>query len=464
MFSSQTYIARRQKLRKSVKSGIIILLGNQEASANYPANTYHFRQDSTFLYYFGLNQPDYVGIIDIDNDTECLFADDYTIDDVIWMGKLPSVKELAASVGVKTTYPKLELQRVVNAALRKGRKVHFLPPYRLTNTVVISDLIGVRHLRVKDYVSAELVAAVIAQREIKSDEEIEQIENACDIAYNMHTTAMQMCRAGIFERDIAGTIEGIALREGAGVSFLPIVTINGQTLHNHYYGNKLADGRMLLIDAGAETTMNYCSDFTRTIPVSGKYSERQKEVYDIVLAANRKAYEVSRAGITYREVHLEALKVLGRGLHSLGLIKGDVDEAVAAGAVALFMPHGLGHQMGLDVHDMEDLGEKLVGYDAKTERSTQFGLASLRMGKTLREGHVITVEPGLYFIPDLVAKWKNEQINSAFINFQKVEQYFDFGGVRIENNMLITSSGNRELGRHHTPITTDEIETLMANN
>lgn len=462
MFTPETYIDRRKTLRHTVKSGIIILLGNPESSVNYPANTYHFRQDSTFLYYFGLNQPDYIGVIDVDNDTDCIYADDYTIDDVIWMGKLPSVSELASQVGVKSSYPIVELQRTVNNALRKGRKIHFLPPYRPANTFKISELIGVHKARVKDYVSTELMAAVVAQREIKSLEEIEQIDNACNIAHKMHTTAMQLCREGVTERRIMGAIEGIALQEGAGVSFPSIITINGQTLHNHSYDNKLTEGRMLLVDAGAENVMNYCSDFTRTMPVGGKFSERQRDLYTIVLSANMRAKEIARDGITYKEVHLEALHTIGQGLHSLGLLKGDVHQAVMAGAVAMFMPHGLGHQMGLDVHDMEDLGERLVGYDAQTERSTQFGLASLRMGKTLHSGHVITVEPGIYFIPDLVAKWKAEKINAAYINFQKVESYLDFGGIRIEDDILITPTSNRTLGHHHTPITIEEIESEMA--
>lgn len=431
---------------------------------NYPSNTYHFRQDSTFLYYFGLNLPDFAGVIDIDNANECLYANDYTLDDVIWMGKLPSVNELSQSVGVKSTYSLDDLHRVVSIAIKSGRKVHFLPPYRAENVGVLSNLLGVNPIRVKDYVSADLVKAVIAQREIKSEEEIAQIDNACDIAHKMHTVAMKMCKEGVVERKLMGMLEGIALQEGSGVSFPPIITINGQTLHNHFYGNVLKNGRMLLVDAGAETTMNYCSDFTRTMPVDGKFSQRQKEIYDIVLAANMHVSNTVKSGVTYKETHINSLRIIGEGLHALGLIKGDVEQAVLAGAIAMFMPHGLGHQMGLDVHDMEDLGERLVGYDAKTERATQFGLASLRMGKELKVGHVITVEPGIYFIPDLVAKWKNEKINAEFINFQKVESYLDFGGIRIEDDLLIGQGSSRKMGHHHTPITTAEIEAEMAQS
>ncbi len=462
MFSAETYSYRRKTLMRTIKSGVIVFLGNKEAPSNYPSNCYHFRQDSTFLYYFGLQNPSFAGIIDIDNGTECIYGEDFTIDDIVWMGKQPHVTDLAASVGVSCSFPLSELKREISSAIRKGRKVHFLPPYREANRSWLSDLLGVHSGKVKDYASTELIAAVIAQREIKSTEEIAEIEKACNIGYKMHTTAMSMAREGILEREIAGVIEGIALSEGAGTSFHSIVTVNGQTLHNHFHGNRLTNDRLLLVDAGAETTMNYCSDFTRTMPVSGKFTQKQKEIYDIVLAAHRKAYEITVPGVEYQKVHIEALKVLANGLKDVGLIQGDPVEAAMAGAVAMFMPHGLGHQMGLDVHDMENLGEKLVGYDAKTQRSSQFGLGSLRMGKTLREGHVITVEPGIYFIPDLIAKWESEQINASFINFDKVKDYLDFGGIRLENDMLITSDGNRDLGDNHLPITTEEVEAQMA--
>lgn len=461
MFSAQTYSQRRLQLRKTVQSGLIVILGNQESPVNYPHNTYHFRQDSNFLYYFGLNQPGYIGILDVDNDSDCIYANDFTLDDVIWMGKLPCVAELSAQVGVNCSKPLNDIQEIINNAVKSGRKIHFLPPYRMENRVQLANLLGIKTPRVADYVSEELMKAVIAQREIKSDEEVAQIDNACDTAYKMHTTAMRMCKAGVVERQIMGALEGISLQEGAGVSFAPIITINGQTLHNHYYGNTLTDGRMLLVDAGAENTMNYCSDSTRTMPVNGKYTTKQKEIYDVVLRAHTLVKNITKAGITYQEVHLESLKEMGKGLHELGLIKGDPIEAAMNGAVAMFMPHGLGHQMGLDVHDMEDLGERLVGYDAKTKRSELPGLGALRMGKMLRPGHVISNEPGLYFIPDLIAKWKQEKICAQFIDFAKVEQYLDFGGVRIEDGLLVNNEGCRVTGNKAIPITTDEVEAEM---
>lgn len=462
MFNSETYIIRRNTLRKTVKSGLVVILGNSEASANYPSNNYHFRQDSTFRYFFGLNHPDYVGVLDVEACTDCIYGNDYSMDDIIWTGAQPTLREQAATVGVKSTYPLAELQTTITSAIRRGRKIHFLPPYRLSNTIKLSRLLGIKSERIKDYISKELIEAIVSMREIKSREEIASIEEACEIGYNMHTTAMKMCRPGIFERQIAGAIEGIALQHGAGVSFQSIVTQNGQTLHNHYYGNKLEAGRLLLVDAGAENTTGYTSDFTRTIPISGKFTQKQRDIYEIVLAANQKAQDLTRPGVSYRSVHIETMRVIGAGLHSLGLIKGNLDEAVETGAVALFMPHGLGHQMGLDVHDMEDFGENYVGYDESTTRSTQFGLSALRMGKNLREGHVLTVEPGIYFIPALIRKWEQEHIGSAYINFQKLEQYLDFGGIRLEDDILITARGNRLLGRHRVPITVNAVEEIMA--
>lgn len=461
MFQENVYAQRRDELRRRVKNGVIVLMGNSEASSNYPGNTYHFRQDSTFLYYFGLNNADLIGVMDIEAGTDCLYGNDYSIDDIIWMGDQPSIQSLAESVGVRRSYPTSELEKVVKSALRRGRKVHFLPAYRDANRMMVASLLGLQVDRVRDYVSRELIREIVAMREIKSDAEIIQMEDACDIGYKMHTRAMQMCRPGIYEREIAGAIEGIALQWGQGVSFHSIVTQNGQTLHNHYHGNKLESGRLLLVDAGAENVMNYCSDFTRTLPINGKFTQKQREIYELVLAANLRSQEVARPGVTYQSVHMEAIRVMAEGLHALGLLKGDLQAAIAAGAMALFMPHGLGHQIGLDVHDMEDFGEDNVGYDQQTQRSSQFGLSGLRMGKVLKAGHVVTTEPGLYFVPALIRKWESEKIGSAFINFQKLESYLDFGGIRLEDDILITAKGNRRLGKHHVPITVDAVEQMM---
>ncbi len=463
MFPKESYVARRAELRRRVtRGGIILLPGNVESPVNYPNNVYHFRQDSTFLYFFGLNLPSMAAVIDIDSGEEIIFADDLSMDDIIWTGPQPTVAELAARCGVSDTRPLAKIDEVVKEAVQRGRSVHFLPPYRAENKFFISRVTGIKARALADHISVELALAVVSLRDKKSREEIEEIEKACEIGYIMHTTAMKMCRPGVVEREIAGAIEGIALQYGAGVSFTSIVSQNGETLHNHYYGNTLEEGRLLLVDAGAETVMNYSSDFTRTMPVSGKFTQRQKDVYNIVLAANARAFELSEPGKLYRDIHLEACTVIAQGLINLGIMKGDAAEAVNAGAHALFMPHGLGHMMGLDVHDMEDIGEKYVGYDLETKRSTELGVSALRMGRRLQPGMVMTVEPGIYFIPAYIAKWKSEGLNAQFVNYDKAEEYCGFGGIRIEDDLLITDTGNRMLGKKRVPATVEEVEEFMA--
>lgn len=465
MFPKETYIERRTLLRERVKRGGLILLpGNVESPVNYPNNTYHFRQDSSFLYFFGINLPGMVGVLDIDSGEDIIYADDLSMDDIIWTGPQPTVSELGARAGITDTKPLSELQEQISMAIRKGRHIHFLPPYRAESKLLLSSLLGLRTDVLPDYISVELALAVVSLRDKKSAEEIEEIEKAYEIGYMMHTTAMKMCKPGVVEREIAGTIEGIALKYGAGVSFTSIVSQNGETLHNHYYGNTLEEGRMLLVDAGAESVMNYCSDITRTYPVGGKFTQRQKDVYNIVLAANNRAFELSAPGKLYKDIHLEACLVLTKGLKDLGLIKGDPAAAVEAGAHALFMPHGLGHMLGLDVHDMEGIGEKYVGYDLETQRSKELGVSALRMGRRLQPGMIMTVEPGLYFIPAYIAKWKKEGLNKEFINFEEAEKYCDFGGIRIEDNILITENGNRMLGKRRVPVTVEEIEEFMKGN
>ena len=462
MFTPEIYTARRAALRKKIKHGVIILPGNNDASINYPANAYDFRQDSNFLYYFGLKQPGFVGLIDIDRDTDCLYANDWTMDDLIWMGPQPTVREQAEQVGVKSSGNLMELAATLNSAIKKGRKIHFVPPYRGDTKLQLSAWLGIAVDRLKDHVSRELIRAIVSMREIKQPEEIAQLEEVALTGYKMHTTAMSMCREGLSELDIAVELDKIAAHGGGRTSFRSIVSQHGETLHNLSYDGRLQNGNLLLIDAGAENAMGYASDHTRTLPVSGKFTQKQREIYEIVLAANAKGQELARPGVTYQSVHLEAMRVIAEGLTALGLMKGDPAEAVATGAAALFMPHGLGHQMGLDVHDMEELGEKYVGYDDATTRSTQFGLGALRMGKALQPGHVLTVEPGIYFIPALIQKWEREHINSAFINFPKLHNYFDFGGIRLEDNILITPTGNRLISKHRAPIAPDDVEAAMA--
>ena len=461
MFESTTYINRREALRKKVKSGLILILGNNEAPANYPDNCYHFRQDSSFLYFFGQSHPGYAGVLDVEAGEDIFFGNDVDIDDIIWMGPQPSIKDLAAQVGVQKSMPFCKLKEVVGQAIAQGRKIHFLPPYRYDNMMLLEELTGIRASMVKKYASVELIKAVVDLRSVKEACEIAELDLACNIGYEMHTTAMKLCKPGVSEQYITGVLEGIAASYGSKTSFATILTQHGETLHNHDHSHLLEAGKMMLTDCGAERISNYCSDHTRTIPVSGKFDARQKDIYNIVLACHGKALELTRPGITYKEVHLEVCKVLAQGLKDLGLMKGNVEEAVATGAHALFLPHGLGHMMGLDVHDMEDLGQIYVGYDDETRPSSQFGLASLRMGRRLQEGFVMTDEPGCYFIPALIDQWKAEKKYTDFLNYDAIESFKDFGGIRLEDDILITPEGSRFLGEKRIPITVEEVENIM---
>ena len=461
MFETSVYKNRRARLKEKVKSGLVLILGNGEAPANYTDNTYKFRQDSSFLYFFGLNQPGFAGVIDIDSGDEYIFGNDVDMDDIIWMGPQPSVKDMAARVGVSKTAPFARLADCMKTAISQGRRIHFLPPYRFRNMLLLEELLGIRPALVKNYASLELIKAVVDLRSVKEPCEIEEITKACNIGYEMHTAAMRNCKPGVKEQYISGLIEGIAASYGSMVSFPVILSQNGETLHNHDHSQILQEGRMMLTDAGAEEVSHYCSDFTRTVPVGGKFLTRQKEVYNIVLAANNKAIEIAKPGVTYQYVHLEVCKVLAQGLKDLGLMKGDVNEAVAAGAHALFMPHGLGHMMGLDVHDMEDLGQIYVGYDDETRPIDQFGTSSLRMGRRLQEGFVITDEPGCYFIPALIDQWRAQGMHKEFLNYDKIETFKDFGGIRLEDDILIIPGGSRFLGDKRTPITVEEVEEIM---
>lgn len=461
MFESSIYQKRRQALREKMSSGIVLILGNNEAPANYPDNTYKFRQDSSFLYFFGHAHPGYAGIIDIDAGEEYFFGDDVTMDDIIWMGPQPSVKELAARVGVDKSFPFSQLRTIVGKAISQRRKIHFLPPYRYDNMLLLEELTGIRASMTRQHASVELIKAVVSLRSVKEACEIAEIDKACNIGYEMHTAAMRLCKPGVSEQYIAGILDGIASSYGNMVSFATILTQNGQTLHNHDHSHILEAGRLMLTDAGAESTTNYCSDHTRTVPVGGKFTSRQRDVYSVVLACHDRALELARPGVTYQSVHLDVCKVLAQGLKDLGIMKGDVEEAVVAGAHALFMPHGLGHMMGIDVHDMEDLGQNYVGYDDEIRPSQQFGLASLRMGRRLEEGFVITDEPGCYFIPALIDKWKAEHLHTDFLNYDVIETFKDFGGIRLEDDILITPDGSRFTGEKRIPITLEEVEQFM---
>jgi Xaa-Pro aminopeptidase len=461
MFKTEVYIKRREELHKIMRTGLALFIGNNESPMNYPANTYHYRQDSDFLYFFGLDLPGFTGVMDFDSGKDYLFSNDFDIDDIIWMGPQPTVKELAIKCGIADTASMPKLEETIKDAVAKRRKIHFLPPYRGESKMILGSLLKENPCQMKTLASVELIKAVISMRSVKEKVEIDEIEKAVDIAYEMHVTAMKMCRQGVKEQDIFGTLEGIALAKGGGTSFPIILSINGQTLHNHAHGNILKKGKMMVTDAGAETNLHYSSDITRTTPVGGKFSGQQRDIYEVVLKANTDSISATKPGISNRDVHFLACKIIASELKNLGLMKGDIDEAVASGAHALFMPHGIGHLMGLDVHDMESLGEDFIGYNDEVKRSNQFGTAYLRFALPYKPGHVFTIEPGCYFIPELIEKWKAEGKFREFINYSKIEKYMSIGGIRIEDNVLITENGHKVLGKP-IPKTIEEIESICS--
>ena len=466
MFSKETYVSRRAELKKLVKSGIIILFGNNDSPANYPNNAYSpFRQDSSFLYYFGQKRDGLVGIIDIDNDMETLIGDDISVEDIVWYGSVDSVHDMAQQVGVANTAPMKTLKTICNDALRQKRKIHFLPPYRFDIKLQVFDLLGIHPNQQKESASMDLIKAVVKMRSAKEPQEIEELERAAVIGYKMHTTAMRMCKPGAIEQNIAGYLKGIAHGYGAMESFATILSQHGEIMHGAPSMNPLKDGRLLLVDAGAETINNYCSDNTRTMPVNGKFTQRQLEIYSIVEECHDYALKAARPGVKYWDVHFGVCRLMTDRLKELGMMKGDTDEAVAAGAHAMFLCHGLGHMMGMDVHDMENFDQINVGFDEETRPNLeQFGTNCLRMGRRLEEGFVVTDEPGIYFIPALIDDWRSKGLHKDFINYDMLETYKDFGGIRIEDDLLITKDGCRFLGKDRIPYHPKDVEEFMANN
>ena len=466
MFSKETYVSRRAELKKLVKSGIIILFGNNDSPANYPNNAYSpFRQDSSFLYYFGQKRDGLVGIIDIDNDMETLIGDDISVEDIVWYGSVDSVHDMAQQVGVANTAPMKTLKTICNDALRQKRKIHFLPPYRFDIKLQVFDLLGIHPNQQKESASMDLIKAVVKMRSAKEPQEIEELERAAVIGYKMHTTAMRMCKPGAIEQNIAGYLKGIAHGYGAMESFATILSQHGEIMHGAPSMNPLEDGRLLLVDAGAETINNYCSDNTRTMPVNGKFTQRQLEIYSIVEECHDYALKAARPGVKYWDVHFGVCRLMTDRLKELGLMKGDTDEAVAAGAHAMFLCHGLGHMMGMDVHDMENFDQINVGFDEETRPNLeQFGTNCLRMGRRLEEGFVVTDEPGIYFMPALIDDWRSKGLHKDFINYDMLETYKDFGGIRIEDDLLITKDGCRFLGKDRIPYHPKDVEEFMANN
>ena len=460
MFDKQLYITRRRILKEKIKQGVILFFGNDESPMNYPDNPYHFRQHSSFLYYFGIDRPSLAAIIDVENDEEIVFGDELTIDDIIWMGNVPTLSEECQKVGINSVLPIVKLYTILREAQASDRNIHFLPPFRPENKIKLLRLLNIRPDQFNQKSSEDLVKVVISQREIKDEFEIAEIDKAVNWTVDMHEKAISMARPGMFEAEIAAAVTQIPLERQGYISFPVIASINGAVLHNHYHGNQLKEGQLFLLDAGAETPSCYAGDLTSTFPVSKKFSDKQREIYQIVLDAHYGSASCLKPGITFKEVHFEACRIIFNGLKSLGLTKGNTEEAIAEGAHALFFPHGLGHMMGLDVHDMEDLGEINVGYNGET-KSSQFGLRSLRLAKELKPGFVLTIEPGIYFIPELIKLWQSEQKFSQFINYTQVEKYLDFGGIRIEQNYLITPNSNRLLGRKK-PMEISEIEALRG--
>jgi len=461
MFPANVYVERRNRLKEQIRSGLILFLGNEESPMNYQDNQYPFRQDSSFLYYFGLDCPSLAAIIDVDQNEEIVFGDDLTVDDIIWTGPQPALSERCQEVGVHETAPSDKLQVVLEKAVRQGREIHFLPQYRAENVLKIERLLGIHPTTIQDNISETLIRAVVAQRSLKSEEEIEQIEAALEVSYQMQTMAMKMSKPGMLEMEVVGAMEGIAISSGCRLAFPTIFSVRGEILHNHYYGNIMKEGDIAINDSGAETTLGYASDISRTIPVSGKFSERQKEIYTIVLNAQEKAIEAIKPGVEFRNVHRLACEVIASGLKEIGLMKGDIEEAVQSGAHTLFFQCGLGHMLGLDVHDMEGLGEDYVGYTDTIKRNPEFGWRSLRLGRALEAGFVVTVEPGVYFIPELINRWKADKKHSQYINYDMVKKYGDFGGLRIEDDVLVTANGRRVLGRK-IPKTIDEVEDISS--
>ena len=466
MFDKATYVCRRAKLKELVKSGIIILFGNNESPCNCPANGYSpFRQDSSFLYYFGLNRDGLVGVIDVDNDTETLIGNDIDSEDIVWFGSVDSVHDMAESVGVSNSAPMKALKTICNEAIKLKRRIHFLPPYRFDIKLQIFNLLGIHPVQQKESASIDLIKAVVKMRSTKEQQEIEELERAAEIGYMMHTTAMRLVKPGLTEKYVAGQVDGIAYSYGAMPSFPTIFSQHGEIMHGNPSIAELESGRLVLCDCGGETINNYCSDNTRTFPVNGKFTQRQLEIYSIVEECHDYVLDVARPGVKYMDVHFAVCRLMTERLKELGLMKGDVDEAVAAGAHAMFLPHGLGHMMGMDVHDMESFDQINVGFDEETRpRLDQFGTNCLRMGRRLEEGFVVTDEPGIYFIPALIDDWKKSGHCAEFLNFDKLETYKDFGGIRIEDDVLITKDGCRFIGEKRIPYHPKDVEAFMAGN
>ena len=462
MFTADIYSARRAELRRRIGKGIILLPGNVESPFNYPNNTFHFRQDSTFMYFFGHSVPALAGVIDVESGEETLYGDDFTVEDIIWMGPQPTIRNFADEVGVAQSKPMAKLQEDVRRAISLGREVHYLPPYRGETILMMSDLLGIQPSMLHARKSWDLLFAVVQMRECKGEEEIAALEEAFEIGYQMHTAAMRNTRVGRTEHEVAGIVDGMALRYGTGVSFTTILSQHGEVLHNHDHSGTMTDGRLLLCDAGGEHLNGYVSDHTRTFPVNGKFTQKQKDIYNIVLAAHDAAAAALRPNMMYTEYSDAAFRTLIEGLKALDLVRGSVDDAIAAGAAYLFMPHGLGHGIGLDVHDCENIGERSFSFAEVEERAKQSACCITRAWWRLQPGTVLSNEPGIYFVPDLIDKYKAEGKCQGIVNYDKLEEYRDFGGIRLEDDMIVTATGSKQIGSKQIPITVEDVEAMVG--
>ena len=462
MFTADIYSARRAELRRRIGKGIILLPGNVESPFNYPNNTFHFRQDSTFMYFFGHSVPALAGVIDVESGEETLYGDDFTVEDIIWMGPQPTIRNFADEVGVAQSRPMAKLQEDVRRAISLGREVHYLPPYRGETILMMSDLLGVQPSMLHARKSWDLLFAVAQMRECKGEEEIAALEEAFEIGYQMHTAAMRNTRVGRTEHEVAGIVDGMALRYGTGVSFTTILSQHGEVLHNHDHSGTMTDGRLLLCDAGGEHLNGYVSDHTRTFPVNGKFTQKQKDIYNIVLAAHDAAAAALRPNMMYTEYSDAAFRTLIEGLKALDLVRGSVDDAIAAGAAYLFMPHGLGHGIGLDVHDCENIGERSFSFAEVEERAKQSACCITRQWWRLQPGTALSNEPGIYFVPDLIDKYKAEGKCQGIVNYDKLEEYRDFGGIRLEDDMIVTATGSKQIGSKQIPITVEDVEAMVG--
>lgn len=473
MFSTQTYKGRREALRRIMKgeNGIVVFVGNVDSPAQYKDNCYKWRQDSNWLYFFGIDEPGFAAVMDLDSGTETIYADDCSLDDIIWMGEMESVASQAAGVGVDRSAPAQAFEKDVEAAVRLGRKVHFLPASRLYNALRLADILGCTPQELFSAgkkgcpkASRPLVNAVISLRIVKTDEEIAIMDKAGILGQEMHTVARRGIRIGRPEQEIVGEMEAVTLAKGWGVSFPTILTQHGEIFHCHSHACPVVPGKLMVIDAGAEGNEHYASDFTRTYPTSGRFTPEQRDIYRIVSDCHDLAFSMVKPGVPYRDVHIAVERLMLERLAALNIVKGDIDEMTADGIAGLFLPHGLGHNLGLDTHDMEDFGEDLVGYDSDQVRSSHLGLGSLRMARRLVPGNVITDEPGMYFIPALIEQWRKNGTDGGRVNYSLLESYYDFGGIRLEDDVLVTPEGARRLGGSRLPATVEEIEEAMADD